>query len=129
MGEWIIPCNLKYYNVVGAFNKLKKIDWKQSTPSIEVGDIVYIYVGKPVAAVKYKCKVNKVNLNDIEIDDSEFIIVGDNYVGYGNHMELELLESFDDNKWSISVLRENGLAGNIQGPRRNNGYIKDNRSE
>ena len=41
--EWIIPCNLKYYDVVGAFGKFDRLNWKQST-NIEVGDIVYVYI-------------------------------------------------------------------------------------
>ena len=46
--EWIIPCNLKYYDVGGAFTNLKSIDWKQSNKSIAVGDIVYVCLcGQP----------------------------------------------------------------------------------
>lgn len=37
MGNWIIPCNAKYYDVVGAFDKLKQIDWRQST-KVEIDD-------------------------------------------------------------------------------------------
>lgn len=83
-----------------------------------MGDIVYIYVCSPIKAIKYKCKVNKVNLECIEIDDSEFVLNGELYENYGNHMELQLLEKYDDNKYSLNVLRENGLEGNIQEPRR-----------
>ena len=38
MADWVIPCNLKYYNVEGAFKNLKRIDWKQSAKNIEIGD-------------------------------------------------------------------------------------------
>ena len=48
MEQWIIPCNIKYYDVEGAFEKLKCLDWKQSNKSIHVGDEVYIYIGKPL---------------------------------------------------------------------------------
>ena len=123
MAQWIIPCNIKYYDVVGAFNKLKKLDWKQSNKSIQVGDEVFIYVGNPVKAVKYKCRVNKVNLTCIEIDDSEFVLNGDPYEQYGNHMELELIEEYEDTQYSLEVLRSKGLKGNIQGPRHANGII------
>ena len=116
MADWIIPCNPKYYNVVGAFNKLSKIDWKQSSKNIAVNDIVYIYVGHPIKAIKFKCKVNKINLELIEIDDSEFVIMGDNYMNYGNHMELELLAIFDK-QLTLEKLRAYGLKGSIQGPR------------
>lgn len=124
MTEWIIPCNLKYYNVEGAFKKLKKIDWKQSAKNIFVGDIVYIYVGKPVSAIKYKCRVNKTDLTSIEIDDSEFIIHGENYENYGRHMELELVREYADTELTLEKLVENGLKGNIQGPRRVNSPIQ-----
>lgn len=114
MNEWIVPCNLKYYNVTGAFEKLDKIDWKQSNKNIQPDDIVYIYVGKPVQAIIYKCRVNKVNISGIEIDDSEFVIDGTNYESYERHMELELINIYDKNIISIEKMKENGIKGNIQ---------------
>lgn len=116
MGTWIIPCNLKYYDVDGAFSKLQCIDWKQSLKNVEVGDIVYIYVGMPVKAIRYKCLVNKVNLPVTEIDDSDYIRNGEAYLGYGNLMELELIRAYDTECLPLSKLRECGLKGNIQGP-------------
>ena len=83
MQDWIIPCNPKFYDVEGAFSKLKLIDWKQSSKNIQVGDSVYIYIAKPIMAIRYKCKVNKVNLDCIEIDDSSFVVNGDPYISYG----------------------------------------------
>ena len=124
MERWIIPCNVQYYDIEGAFKKLKRLDWKQSNSSIEIGDEVFIYIGAPVKAIRYKCKVSKVNLNPIEIDDSEFVLNGEPYETYGNHMELELVEEFDDTKYSLDVLRNRGLKGNIQGPRRANGLVE-----
>lgn len=117
MEKWIVPCNVKYYDVNNAFNKLKKLDWKQSCKSINIGDEVYIYVGKPYSAIKYRCVVNKVNIESIEIDDSEFVIDGSPYENYHNYMELELLEVFADDELTIDVLRDRGLKGNIQSPR------------
>lgn len=112
--EWIVPCNPKYYNAEGAFSKLNKIDWKQSNKNIKVNDIVYIYVGMPVKAIVYKCRVNKVNLPVIEIDDSEFIIDGTNYETYEKHMELEIIKVYDKTVLSIENMRNNGVKGNIQ---------------
>ena len=123
MADWIIPCNPKYYDVVGAFSNLSRINWKQSAKNIDVNDIVYIYVGRPLMAIKFKCKVNKVNLDAIEIDDGEFIIIGDNYMNYKNHMELELLTKYED-ELTLDKLRTHGLNGNVQGPRRLVGKLK-----
>ena len=118
MTSWIIPCNLKNYNVTAAFKKLRKINWKQSATSIEKDDIVYIYVGKPVSAIKYKCVVNKVNIKQREIDDSEFVVDGTPYISYGNYMELELQKEIPDDLYDLRTLESHGLLGNIQGPRR-----------
>lgn len=124
MERWIIPCNPKYYDVVGAFNKLKTLDWKQSNKNIAVGDIVYIYVSAPTSAIKYQCKVNKVLLETIEIDDTEFMIKGDVYADYPAHMELELLKEYDD-EYTMVKLQENGMLGRLQGPRRIKGELAD----
>ena len=123
MATWIIPCNIRYYDVIGAFNRLNRIDWKQST-NIEPSDTVYIYVGKPYQAILYKCRVTKANLTSCEIDDSEFVLIGDNYVNYGNHMELQLERVFMENQLSFSKLKQEGLKGYIQSPRRANDRIQ-----
>lgn len=123
MQKWIIPCNIKYYNIIGAFEKLQRLDWKQSAKSIEVNDEIFIYVGAPIQAIKYRCKVNKVNLSNIEIDDSEFVVNGLPYEKYGNHMELELIETYDDKKYALEILKQKGLNGNIQEPRRSLGLL------
>lgn len=124
MKQWIIPCNVKYYDVKGAFQKLKRLDWKQSNKSIEIGDEIFIYVGVPIKAIKYKCKVNKINLEHTEIDDTEFVLNGEPYETYGNYMELELTAEFDDAKYSLDVLKDKGLKGNIQGTRRADGLVE-----
>ena len=119
MESWIIPCNMKQYDVVGAFNNLPMIDWKQSSTSINVGDIVYIYVSTPIKAIKYKCVVRKTLMDKIEINDTPYIIDGSNYVYSKYHMKLELLETYGE-ELTLDKLREQGLKGNIQGPQRVN---------
>ncbi|MDE6849634.1 MAG: hypothetical protein K2J44_09895 [Ruminococcus sp.] len=125
MTEWIVPCNLKYYDVYDAFDKFDKIDWKQSNKSIEVNDIVYIYVGLPIKAIIYKCKVNRINLPFKEINDSEFVIDGINYESYGRYMELELIQTYNENLISLENMRKNGLSGNIQCTRRAGSEMSD----
>ena len=117
MTTWIIPCNVKYYDIIGAFEQLHRLNWKQSR-KIEVGDEVYIYVGVPFKAIMFKCIVKKINLPEIEIDDSQFVIMGDKYLNYGNYMELELIQKFKEGQLKLEKLVENGLQGSVQGPRR-----------
>lgn len=120
MTQWIIPCNINIYDVFGAFKKLKCIEWKQSNRSISTGDEVFIYVGKPVSSIIFKCKVIKANISECRIDDFEFVINGTTFENYGNYMELEMIEKYDPSKFHYDTLVANGLKGRIQGPRRVN---------
>lgn len=132
MERWIIPCNPSYYDIEGALTKLKIIDYKQSNKNIKVGDYIYIYVTKPYKSIKYLCKVNKVDLDSIEIDDSEFVISGEPYETYPVHMQIELIKKYD-NELTKSIMENNGVKGIIQGPRRVCDelyeYIKNNNLE
>ncbi|MGL5756584.1 MAG: HNH endonuclease [Paraclostridium sp.] len=115
--EWIISCNPSDYDVVGAFNKLEKLEWKQST-NINIGDVVYIYVSSPVQEIKYKCTVRKVNLKSSErIDDSEFVLDDSKYKDYGRYMELELINKYLDKQYNFRALKQHGLKS-VQGPSR-----------
>lgn len=117
MAVWLIPCNLTKYDVVGAFQHLPAIDWKQGF-NAEVGDIVLIYVSKPISALVYSTCVRKVDLETIEIDDSKFVIDGKGYLTAPKHMELELIGKLDQNKYALAELRKYGVKGNLQGPMR-----------
>lgn len=116
METWVITCNPKYYDVVGAFNALDSIHWKQSV-DIKVGDIVYIYVGKPLGTIKYETKAMGVNLLSPTIDDTEYVIDGSNYENYGRYMELKLVSKFEDYLLLYNLLKDNGLKS-VQGPSR-----------
>lgn len=121
MTEWIITCNINAYNVEGAFDKLDTIDWKQST-YVEKGDIVYIYVGAPMSAIRYKCEAMEVELPEATIDDSEFVLDGSSYENYGRYMRLHLLDKYDNPLLGRSKLIENGLK-TVQGPSKVNSQL------
>lgn len=114
MENWVIPCNTTTYDVVRAFQTLKKLDWKQST-NVEVGAFVYIYVGAPISAIKFKCKAIVVDKTESTIDDSAFVIKGEVYDNYGRYMCLELMEEYPDDLYPKDILLANGL-NTIQGP-------------
>ena len=105
-------------DVYGAFEKLKTLDWKQTCTKIEVGDFVYIYIGAPVSAIAFKCEVTKVKLKTVEIDDTEFATVGEKYETAPLHMELKLIEKYQNNLLSSKKLSEHGLKGRIMCQRR-----------
>ncbi|WGE53820.1 MmcQ/YjbR family DNA-binding protein [Actinobacillus equuli] len=59
--EWIVPANPKYYDVEQALEVGAELLWKQSN-NIALGDMVYIYVTAPTAAIRCKCEALEVNL-------------------------------------------------------------------
>lgn len=116
--NWIIHANLNDYELHAAFKKFRKIDWhiSNSIKNIQMGDIVYIYVGLPEKSIRYKCKVTKINVKSLEIDDREFVYnLSPNKMGY---FETEKIKAFPVDKISIDMLREHGVKKNIQGPQR-----------
>ena len=41
---WIIPANLKYYDVFGELKRFDVIEWRQRLKNVCEGDTVYIYL-------------------------------------------------------------------------------------
>ncbi len=119
MADWIIPCNPAYYDVFGAFRKLKVIDWRQSNANITEGDTVWIYVARPVKAVAFKCEVLKAMIPGKLVDqsDREFNI-GDSLQPYPWYMRLRLDKALPTDEITFDRMVEAGLRGKIQGPRR-----------
>ena len=110
---WVIPCNPKLYDIVGAFEKLDTIEWSQ-TNNTSVGDTVYIYVGGDYKSIMYKCEVLETELyGNRSADDIEFYkdMTEKSNVRY---MRLRLIEKYDKERFPLKELREHGLT-NVQG--------------
>ena len=105
-GEWIIPANPKYYDVINAFNDTDTIIWKQSNNIFE-GDIVYLYVADPISAILYKCEVLEVNI-PYEYEDKN--------VSMKKVMKIKLLRRYDKEQFIFKKLNEYGIKA-IRGPR------------
>lgn len=112
--NFVIPCNLKKYKLIDAFENLTEIDWRQTMTKISVGDIVYIYAGRPISSILYKCEVMKINLQECEIDDSKYLLGGSTN-NYKRYMRLKLLKRYPKDVLGYEELLEHGLA-TVQGP-------------
>lgn len=53
---WVIPCNVKIYDVMAHFQKSDTIYWRKSG-GIRKGETVYVYIGAPRMAIMYRCVV------------------------------------------------------------------------
>ena len=105
-GEWIVPANPKYYDVINAFNDTDTIIWKQSN-NILVGDIVYLYVAQPYSAIIYKCEAVETNIPFNHKDENLTI---------KKVMRIKLLKRYNEKDFTFKKLNEYGITA-IRGPR------------
>ncbi len=105
--EWVIPANPKYYDIIHAFDDTKEIDWKQGS-GIKAGDTVYMYVGSPISAIMYKCKVTETDI-PYSYQDENLTIKA--------LMKIKLLKRYKPDKFTFDVLKDEYGIYAIRGPR------------
>lgn len=126
--HWIIPSNPNVYDAIASFDKNGFIDWRQNKNKYEVGDIVYLYCSQTIRKVIFKAIVEDINIPSSEIiDDKEFWNDIDEYnkAIEGNYFRIRLLEQTDREELSYECLKNQGLKGTIQSPRKLEGNLLD----
>lgn len=119
--KWFMSANSATYDHSGAFSKFGYIDWRTKC-KLEIGDIVYLYLSKPVMEIRYKAIATKINMLEEDIsDDREFWV---NSIIYNKSknipcIRMKLLKEYDDCRLSYRKLMMNGL-GTAQGTHRIN---------
>lgn len=104
--NWIVPGNPKYYDVDAAFAVSDVILWKQSS-DIRVGDTVFLYVGAPISAVRYRCEAVAVDLPYPYADEN---------VRMRKVMRIRRLKTYAPDAIPFSKLCELGIRA-VRGPR------------
>lgn len=105
--EWVIPANPKYYDIEHAFDDADEINWKQGS-GIKTGDTVFIYVGAPVSAILYKCKVLETGIPD-DYKNGRLVIKA--------LMKIKLLKRYKPEQFTFNVLKEEYGIYAVRGPR------------
>ena len=107
VGEWIIPANPKYYDVMHTFDDTDTIIWKQSS-NIKVGDLIYLYVTEPYSSIMFKCLVLE---SDIPYTSSN------TKVRISRVIKVKLLKRYNKGDYSFEKLKDYGITS-VRGPRR-----------
>ena len=105
--EWIIPSNPKYFDIVHAFDNVDEINWKQGA-GIKKGDTVFMYVGAPVSAVLYQCKVTE---TDIPYGHEN------KYITIKALMRIRLQRRYPADRFTFEVLKSEYGIYAVRGPR------------
>ena len=56
MKYWMQPANPKIFKITELFQKRDVVDWRQFR-NYEIGDIVYLYIARPISQVVFKAEV------------------------------------------------------------------------
>lgn len=114
--KWIIPCNVKRFDVIEHFKTTDTVIWKNSF-TIKTGDIVYIYIGAPYGEIRYRCVVISNNVDDDTLQANQYAIQEKPYNNYFSkkikYVQLKLDIEFPTGLFTLSKLREHGL-GQVQ---------------
>lgn len=116
--QWIIPCDLNYYDIRVAIEKLHIIDLRQNN-SFNIDDIVYIYASTPYQKIMFKTRVVDVNVPyEQTIDDRDF---GKSFEDEEeskrkrHYVRLQLINTSDSEALSLTHLMKYGLKKAPQG--------------
>lgn len=137
--DWIISAHRKYDHA-RSFEHYGFIDWKQVNPNYKIGDLVYIYCSKPIQKIRYKCRIEAIDLdhNSIRDDKEYWYNIADYWKDYWDSLSLKfmrliLIEQIDNEKLNLSNLISNGLSIAPRGPVRSSeqlsNYINSNFSD
>ncbi len=118
--EWIIPANLKYYDIISEFKKANTIYWHQSA-NMKVLDFVYIYITAPTRAILYKCQIIETDLYGVYDDEKK-----------RKQMKLKLIQEYPRDKYTIDILESfdlKSVRGARRMPKKLSEFIKENEKE
>lgn len=121
---WIIPCNLKKYDLIRAFENYDFIYWHKSKQlaKSQPGDIVYIYCGQPYQKIVYRCKIEKIVKRDVELDvdfDKALWKNERDYIlnkKYEEFLKIKQVDWVNTESLKLNYLIDNGLKKAPQGP-------------
>ena len=110
--QWIIPCDLNYYDIRAAIEKLHIIDLRQNN-SFNIDDIVYIYASAPYQKIMFKTRVVEVNVPyEQTIDDRDFGKIFEDEEESKrkrDYVRLQLINTSDSEALSLTHLMKYGL--------------------
>ena len=103
---WLIPANLKYYDIGEEFSASAEILWTQKA-SMQKGDFVAIYITAPTKAIRYLCQVLEANIPNQGYREEDSI---------KELMKIRLLHTFCDTDFDSDTLKNLGIK-TVRGPR------------
>ena len=106
--NWIVPCSVKYYDVVTHLKEKETIVWRRVS-ALRKGDVVYLYLGAPYSEIKYKCHVIDDDVDDKTVMENEYAIKKTDTMKKQRFVQLKLDFTYPDGALTLEKLRDQGL--------------------
>ncbi len=125
---WVLPCNIKYYDIEKHFKENETIVWAKRK-NICNEDVVYVYLAAPYSEIKYKCLVedSSISLDYVE-KTAPYALVNTENGPFKDYMLLKIVKEYPEGMLKRSELNQHGL-GQVQmvarADRRLKAYIDD----
>lgn len=114
--NWIVPCNVKYFDIISHFKNHNEVVWKNSF-TIKKGDTAYIYLSEPFGEIKYRCLVISDNVDDITLQKNSYAIprkASKNYFSKKiKYIKMKLEFEYPEGSLKRTDMMKNGL-GQVQ---------------
>lgn len=126
MTVWIVASKHATYRSEDAFRELEEVNWSETQSAhIALGDVVYLYITRPISAIGIKCSVTAVGLPQPDIDDRDYWVNEKEMIERRQRrswMRLKRMTVFSDEQRAQlkgTVLERYGLRGRrVQGRQR-----------
>ena len=119
---WVIPINLKYFDIYEHLQKTNEIAIKRLRNPIE-GDIVYVYIASPESEIRFKGKVIKEKCNEDDLKKHTYITNMINYKEY-NYFLIRIDKEYPKGLFQYKDLRSNDI-GQVQALARASRKLKE----
>lgn len=110
---WLIPCNQKFFNLKGCFEKYGEMYWSQYF-NFHKGDTGYIYSSSPDSAIKYKVEFLDAEMPYDPVMDfkEEFFIDKSDFATWKKHgrfAHMKMIGETHSTRLNLAHLLSNGL--------------------
>lgn len=113
MQYWIVPCNIGVYDIDSAIEANGGCCWWRQNNNFAVGDVVFVYISKPVQAIRYRMEITAANVPETELlmPEQFWVEKGVYYESLGSNVlaRFELREKYADDEYPLTVLQRHGL--------------------
>lgn len=95
-----------FTDAVEHLKNTQDIIWEK-TPGVKEGDIVSLYIGVPIKAVKYRCKVVNDNIKCEVLEQNKYAMIGD-FEHNSRYMHLKVFNEYSD-EITLTTIQELGM--------------------